>query len=214
MATFTGNYIKDTYKSILKLADNLALTSSLKVVQDGLGNSTPMSISTDAVSFASLIEASGYTIPGGTGSQYLRADGTVGTVGAVLDFVDASETIAANSTEDTKAPTTAAVANYVYGVSTASGGTVSIDFSTPNWHVSASGAWSFALSGLSGHIGQAGNIIITNSAATTPGPLPTEIKTPNGDSIIWNTTSGSVSLISYYNVSNSQILINYIGNFS
>ena len=73
MATFTGNYIKDTYKAILKLADNLALTSSLKVVQDGLGNSTPMSISTDAVSFASLIEASGYTIPGGTGNQYLRA---------------------------------------------------------------------------------------------------------------------------------------------
>jgi hypothetical protein len=41
----------DTYVSLLKLGDNSALTSTLKVVSDGAGNDTPISVSTTAVRF-------------------------------------------------------------------------------------------------------------------------------------------------------------------
>ena len=40
-----------TYVSLLKLGDNSALTSTLKVVSDGAGNDTPISVSTTAVRF-------------------------------------------------------------------------------------------------------------------------------------------------------------------
>jgi hypothetical protein len=218
MATFTGQQVKDTYKSILKLEDNQALTTSLKKVQDAQGNDTPMSISTTDVSFSSNIEAAGYTIPGGTGNQYLRADGTVGIIStADLDYIDYSEGVVNNKTVDSKSATNKAVYEFVQGVTSVDNSgdaVVDIDFTTPNWHASVTGAWTFGLTNISAHIGQAGNIVITNAAATTPGALPVEFKTPNGDSIIWDTTSGTTSIISYYIVDINTILINYIGNFS
>lgn len=54
MATLTGNKVKDTYESLLKLSSGSA-TSTLKTVEDGDGNSTALKVSTDAVEVAELL---------------------------------------------------------------------------------------------------------------------------------------------------------------
>lgn len=48
MATLSGNKVKDTYTSLLKLASN-GVTSSLKVVEDGAGTDSALKLSTDTV---------------------------------------------------------------------------------------------------------------------------------------------------------------------
>tara|TARA_R110001592_G_scaffold204577_1_gene454644 strand:+ start:19224 stop:19670 length:447 start_codon:yes stop_codon:yes gene_type:complete len=77
MATFTGQQIKDTYDALLKLEDNDELTTVLKRIQDGLGNNTPLSLSTLEVSSAVDIEASGFKTPTGQSTDFLMADGSV-----------------------------------------------------------------------------------------------------------------------------------------
>lgn len=54
MSELTGKFPKNTYKDLLKLGtavDNAGLTSTLVRIQDGLGNNTPISISTTVVNF-------------------------------------------------------------------------------------------------------------------------------------------------------------------
>lgn len=53
MATLSGNQVKNTYQSLLKLESN-NVSASLKTVEDGAGNDTALSISTSAVGVASL----------------------------------------------------------------------------------------------------------------------------------------------------------------
>jgi len=77
MATLTGTTVKSTYDSLLKLKDNDNLTGSKKVVTDGLGNETPLSISTTEIDSSVNIEATGFQTPTGTSSQFLKADGSV-----------------------------------------------------------------------------------------------------------------------------------------
>ena len=48
MATLSGNKVKDTYTSLLKLESN-GLTSTLKTVEDGAGVDSPLKLSTDTV---------------------------------------------------------------------------------------------------------------------------------------------------------------------
>ena len=55
MATLSGNKVKDTYTSLLKLASN-GVTSSLKVVEDGAGTDSALKLSTDTV------EVNGHTL--------------------------------------------------------------------------------------------------------------------------------------------------------
>ena len=83
-----------------------------------------------------------------------------------------------------------------------------------NFILEASGVWSLTISVGADQVGQAGNIIIKNTATTTPASLPSNLKTPNGASIAWETDSGDVAIISYFVVDTSTILVNYIGNFS
>ena len=54
MATLSGNQIKDTYASVLKLSSNGA-TTSVKIVEDGDGVSTALGLSTDTVRVDSLL---------------------------------------------------------------------------------------------------------------------------------------------------------------
>ena len=49
MASFTGQLIKDTYDSILKAIDNGVIDSTAKNITDGVGNVTPLYISTTQV---------------------------------------------------------------------------------------------------------------------------------------------------------------------
>ena len=81
MATLTGTQVKNTYDSILKLEDNDSLTGAKKKVTDGLGNQTPLSISTSEIKSSVNVEASGFKTPTGTSTEYLMADGS--TSGAI-----------------------------------------------------------------------------------------------------------------------------------
>jgi len=83
-----------------------------------------------------------------------------------------------------------------------------------NFILEASGVWSLTVTVSADEVGQAGNIIIKNTATTTPASLPSNLKTPNGSTIAWETDSGDVAIISYFVVDTSTILVNYIGNFS
>lgn len=53
MATLTGNKVKDSYQSLLKLSSGGA-TSTLKTVEDGFGVDTALKVSTDTVEVNSL----------------------------------------------------------------------------------------------------------------------------------------------------------------
>tara|TARA_R110000772_G_scaffold74599_2_gene162461 strand:+ start:1116 stop:4814 length:3699 start_codon:yes stop_codon:yes gene_type:complete len=77
MSTLTNTEIRNTYDSLLKLADNGNLTTVLKEITDGLGNVTPLSISQIAIKSSVNVEASGFKTPTGLSSQFLKADGSL-----------------------------------------------------------------------------------------------------------------------------------------
>lgn len=83
-----------------------------------------------------------------------------------------------------------------------------------NFILEAAGTWALTVAVTSSQIGQAGNIIIKNTAITSPASLPSNLKTPNGATISWQTDSGDVSIISYFVVDATTILVNYVANFS
>ena len=49
MATLSGNKIKDTYQSLIKLTDNGNLTTGAKRITDGFGNNSPLFLSTSQI---------------------------------------------------------------------------------------------------------------------------------------------------------------------
>ena len=67
MATLTNTKIKDTYDGLLKTTDNDVIGASEKVITDGLGNASVLSIGTASASFSSDIEVNGLTIGKGSG---------------------------------------------------------------------------------------------------------------------------------------------------
>ena len=56
MSTLTGKKFKNYYKSLLHLEDELPLTSTKKVVQDGDGNAMPFKVSSLGVEFTGTVE--------------------------------------------------------------------------------------------------------------------------------------------------------------
>ena len=68
MATLTNTKIKDTYDGLLKTTDNDIIGASEKVITDGLGNASVLSIGTASASFSSDIEVNTLTIGLGSGS--------------------------------------------------------------------------------------------------------------------------------------------------
>ena len=93
--------------------------------------------------------------------------------------------------------------------------TLTIDFNedAANYHCTADGAVTFAFSNISSNVGKSGTIMLTNNTALGTVTLPSTAKTPLGLTPDWVTTSGAVSLISYYVFSSTQVLINYLGDF-
>lgn len=78
MATLTGNKVKDTYQSLLKLETGTA-SSTYKVVEDGQGNDTGLKISTAGIEVSALK----FTADPAASSSELTAlvyDGTTKTV--------------------------------------------------------------------------------------------------------------------------------------
>lgn len=56
MANLTGQEIKNTYQGLLKTDDSAAIGVTKKVITDGLGNNTSLSLSTDAIGNAGTLE--------------------------------------------------------------------------------------------------------------------------------------------------------------
>ena len=54
MATLAGTRVKDTYQGMLKTSDAAALTTSLKVIEDGVGNPSALSLSTTTLKATTL----------------------------------------------------------------------------------------------------------------------------------------------------------------
>jgi hypothetical protein len=80
MATLTGQTIASTYDALLKVTDNGPITSSLKLITDGLGNDTALSLSNVAASINGNVTATSFIKSSGTSTQYLMADGSVSTL--------------------------------------------------------------------------------------------------------------------------------------
>jgi len=73
----------------------------------------------------------------------------------------------------------------------------------------------FTVSNLSGHEGQTGIIVLTQDGTGGRSvALASEMKTPRGDSIVFETGAGTTSILSYYIVSTSIVAVNYMGDFS
>ena len=68
MATLTNTKIKDTYDGLLKTTDNDVIGITEKVITDGLGNASILSIGTQSASFSEDIEINGQTFGVGLGS--------------------------------------------------------------------------------------------------------------------------------------------------
>ena len=72
-----------------------------------------------------------------------------------------------------------------------------------------------AVSSTASCVGQTGVIVLIQDA--TGGrtvALPSEFKTPNGASIVWNIGANNINIISYYVIDSFTIAINYMGDFS
>jgi hypothetical protein len=99
----------------------------------------------------------------------------------------------------------------------ANSSSTALDFSTANnFLVNMTADTTFSFSNISGAVGCSGNIIIVQDA--TGGrdfTLPSEAKTPiNGATIVQNTGANEIAVLSYYVMSSSQVLVNYIGDFA
>jgi len=64
MATLFNTKIKDTYQSLLKLEDNTILTTTVKNVTDGLGNASPLYMSTTRIGIGTNAPTNTLTISG------------------------------------------------------------------------------------------------------------------------------------------------------
>ena len=69
--TLTGTTPQDTYDSLIKVTDNGPLTGSLKVLTDGLGNNSAISLSTAAASVTGTLAVT-------TGTNLATSSGSVG----------------------------------------------------------------------------------------------------------------------------------------
>ena len=99
MATLTGNQIKDTYKSLLKVDDNGELAATLQEITDGNGNGSGVSLNTEGDLKA-------------TGTLEFGSLKDTGEAITITKFVDEADGIA-NNDNDTSIPTSAAVVDYV-----------------------------------------------------------------------------------------------------
>lgn len=98
---------------------------------------------------------------------------------------------------------------------TGSGGTLTLDLAAANnFKISMTANTTIAFSNKNPGLG--GNLIFVQDAGGGNSfTLPSECKTPvNGASIVQSTGANEISILSYYVLSSTQILVNYIGDFA
>lgn len=89
MASLTGQTIQSTYDALLKISGNDALTSSLQRITDGLGNFSPLYLSTTAVEISSGLNVIG-SITGSNLSGTNTGDETNSTIKSKLGAATSS----------------------------------------------------------------------------------------------------------------------------
>lgn len=143
----------------------------------------------------------------------------VTSAGALMDSECASlaDVKALNQSLVTTATPTFARLKLTQTTVAANSSATTLDFSAANnFLVNMSADTTFTWSNLSGAIGCSGNIVLVQDA--TGGrdfTLPSEAKTPiNGATIVQNTGANEIAVLSYYVMSSSQVLVNYIGDFA
>lgn len=97
----------------------------------------------------------------------------------------------------------------------ATGGTLTINLANANnFYITMSANTTFAFSNIDA--GRYGNLLIKQDATGGRSfTLPSQCKTPkNGASIVQNTGANNLSVISYYVVDSSTIIVNYIADFA
>ena len=99
MATLTGNKIKDTYDSLIKLSDNGNLTATLKLLSDGFGNSSGVYLNT----------AGDFKSTGTIEFANFKATAHAVTINKLVNQAGGIS----NNDNDTSLPTSAAVKDYV-----------------------------------------------------------------------------------------------------
>jgi len=184
MASLTGQTIASSYDALLKVTDNGPLTSSLKLITDGLGNNSALSLSTVSASItgtlavSSTLSASNFS---GTSSNTNTGDETNATIksklGAATTSVDGYLTSTDWTTFNNKVATTRSIsttaplsgggdlsANRTLSISQA---TTSTDgyLSSTNWNT---------FNGKIGGSGTTANIPLFNSSNTITNSLITQ----------------------------------------
>lgn len=89
--TLTGTTPQDTYDSLIKVTDNGPLSGSLKVLTDGLGNNSAISLSTTAASVTGTLAVSSNTTLTSNGIS-LRLGSATSNAGANILIAGASST--------------------------------------------------------------------------------------------------------------------------
>ena len=102
MAVLTNKSIASTYKSVLSIGATTesALTTSIQQLTDGLGNSSPLSMSTTQIQFNNDANTFSFPTTRGTSGQILKladANGTLGWVADASGDVTKTGTIALNT---------------------------------------------------------------------------------------------------------------------
>ena len=90
MATLTGQTIAATYDALLKVTDNGPITSSLKLITDGLGNNTALSLSSVSASITGTLSVTS-TIGASNLSGTNTGDETNATIKTKLGAASASQ---------------------------------------------------------------------------------------------------------------------------
>jgi len=90
MATLTGQTIAATYDALLKVTDNGPITSSLKLITDGLGNNTALSLSSSAATITGTLSVTS-TIGASNLSGTNTGDETNATIKTKLGAASASQ---------------------------------------------------------------------------------------------------------------------------
>lgn len=95
MANLTGNSIRNTFESLLKFVDNLAATTGLKRITDGLGNNTALSLGDDEAKVHGSLEVDSINLPNGASNEALMADGSTQVLESDKNYVHTQNTASA-----------------------------------------------------------------------------------------------------------------------
>jgi hypothetical protein len=207
------SYIKDSGTGNLAILtntlelNNAADSANMIVASEGgsvtLYNNGSAKVATDAAgaNVTGTLDVSSRVVVAGGTEATSTSDGSIATAGG-LSVAKSIVTARTKSVQATVAANSSSTA---------------LDFgATNNFMVNMTADTTFSFSNLSSSIGCSGNIIIVQDATGSRDfTLPSEAKTPvNGATIVQNTGANEISVLSYYVMSSSQVLVNYIGDFA